>query len=127
MIPGGVAILDFGSQYSQLIARRVRELGVYCELLPGDAVWSRVLRMKPGAVILSGSPFSVYAPGSPHPAPEVFQTELPVLGICYGMQLLAHHTGGRVEGGHHREFGPAELIPKNESILLRGVESGLTA
>ncbi len=127
MIPGGVAILDFGSQYSQLIARRVRELGVYCELLPGDAAWSRVLRMKPGALILSGSPFSVYAPGSPHPAPEVFETELPLLGVCYGMQLLAHHTGGRVEGGHAREFGPAEITPGDGSILLRGLDHGLTA
>lgn len=127
MIPGGVAILDFGSQYSQLIARRVRELGVYCELLPGDASWSRVLRMEPGAIILSGSPFSVYAEGSPHPVPEVFETGLPVLGVCYGMQLLAYHTGGRVEGGHHREFGPAGIVPRDGSVLLSPAEKGLTA
>lgn len=127
MIPGGVAILDFGSQYSQLIARRVREQGVYCELIPGNAPWSTVLRMEPGAIILSGSPFSVYAPDSPQPAPEVFETGLPVLGVCYGMQLLAYHTGGRVEGGHHREFGPAEIEPADGSVLLGGMEKGLTA
>lgn len=127
MIPGGVAILDFGSQYSQLIARRIRELGVYCELLPGDSSWSRVQAMEPGAVILSGSPYSVYAQDSPHPDPGVFQTELPVLGICYGMQLLAFHSGGKVEGGHHREFGPAHLHLLGDSLLFMDQPSGQQA
>ncbi len=127
MIPGGVAILDFGSQYSQLIARRVRELGVYCELIPGDASWSRVMSIEPGAVILSGSPFSVYAKDSPHPDPAVFQTSLPVLGICYGMQLLAFHSGGRVEGGHHREFGPAQLHTDGKSLLFMDQAPGRQA
>jgi len=127
MIPGGVAILDFGSQYSQLIARRIRELEVYCEILPGNTPWERVEALKPGALILSGSPFSVYGENSPQPPPEVFKTPLPVLGICYGMQLLAFHTGGAVEGGHHREFGPAELFPLEGSTLFQGQPDGLQA
>lgn len=127
MIPGGVAILDFGSQYSQLIARRIRELGVYCELLPGNSSWAAVKALDPGAVILSGSPFSVYDHDSPQPPPEVFETPLPVLGICYGMQLLAFQAGGRVEGGHHREFGPAGLHPVAGSALFQGQSPGLQA
>jgi GMP synthase (glutamine-hydrolysing) len=126
MISGGVAILDFGSQYTQLIARRVRELGVYCEILPGNCSWNEVEKLSPGAIILAGSPYSVYEQGSPMPPEEVFSTLLPVLGICYGMQLLAFRTGGRVEGGHHREFGPA-LLHTAESLLFDGIESGLQA
>jgi len=126
MIKGGVAILDFGSQYTQLIARRVRELGVYCELLPGNCTWGEVKKLEPGAIILAGSPYSVYEDGSPKPPNEVYTTSLPVLGICYGMQLLAHHTGGKVEGGHHREFGPA-LLKTETSSLFTGIESGQRA
>ncbi|MCK5787188.1 MAG: glutamine-hydrolyzing GMP synthase [Candidatus Sabulitectum sp.] len=122
MIRGGVAILDFGSQYTQLIARRVRELGVYCELLPGNCSWNEVKKLSPGAVILAGSPYSVYGDNSPMPPEEVFTTELPLLGICYGMQLLAFRTGGKVEGGHHREYGPA-LLQTEKSILFEGIES----
>lgn len=122
MIKGGVAILDFGSQYTQLIARRIRELGVYCELLPGNCSWSAVEKLAPGAIILAGSPYSVYGDTSPMPADEVFDTELPVLGICYGMQLLAYRTGGKVEGGHHREYGPA-LLKTEESCLFKGIKS----
>ncbi len=127
MIPGGVAILDFGSQYSQLIARRIRELGVYCELLPGDAPMETVMGMRPGAVIFSGSPYSVYAPGAPRPAPEILKSDLPILGVCYGMQLLAHLSGGRVEGGHHGEFGSAKVFPSGDSALFRGQKPGLQA
>lgn len=126
MIKGGVAILDFGSQYTQLIARRVRELGVYCELLPGNCSWSDVEKLSPGAIILAGSPYSVYGDGSPMPPEEVFTTELPILGICYGMQLLAYKTGGKVEGGHHREYGPA-ILNHADSVLLRDIDSGLQA
>ncbi|MCK5132951.1 MAG: glutamine-hydrolyzing GMP synthase [Candidatus Sabulitectum sp.] len=122
MIKGGVAILDFGSQYTQLIARRIRELGVYCELLPGNCSWPEVERIAPGAIILAGSPYSVYGDNSPMPPEEVFSTSLPVLGICYGMQLIAYHTGGKVEGGHHREYGPA-LLKTEESHLFKGIES----
>lgn len=126
MIKGGIAILDFGSQYTQLIARRVRELGVYCEMLPGNCKWSEVENLAPGGIILSGSPFSVYGDVSPMPPDEVFSTDLPLLGICYGMQILAHCTGGRVEGGHHREYGPA-LLNHTGSQIFRGIESGLQA
>lgn len=126
MIKGGVAILDFGSQYTQLIARRVRELGVYCEILPGNCPWGEVMKLEPASFILSGSPYSVYSPGSPRPADEVFSSKLPLLGICYGMQLMAGHYGGMVEGGHHREFGPAILSTESSPLFL-GIESGQQA
>lgn len=124
---GGVAILDFGSQYSQLIARAVRELGVYCELVPGNAPASEVARLEPSAVILSGGPSSVYEEGAPMPDPAVLETGLPLLGICYGMQLVAMCDGGRVAGGHQREYGPARLRPSGSSALFRGVGDGLQA
>ncbi len=126
MIKGGIAILDFGSQYTQLIARRIRELGVYCEMLPGNCSWSQVMDLQPGGIVLAGSPYSVYGEGSPMPPAQVFDTPLPVLGICYGMQLLAHCTGGKVEGGHHREFGPA-LLHHEGGELFQGIDSGLQA
>jgi len=126
MIKGSVVILDFGSQYTQLIARRVREFGVYCEMLPGNCSWSEVEKLVPGAIILAGSPYSVYGEDSPMPPEEVFSTELPVLGICYGMHLLAFRTGGKVEGGHNREYGPA-ILNIRESRLFEGIESGLQA
>lgn len=124
---GGVAVLDFGSQYSQLIARAVRELGVYCELVPGNAPASEVERLEPSALILSGGPSSVYEEGAPMPDPAVLETGLPLLGICYGMQLVALLDGGRVEGGHQREYGPARLHPEGSSALFCGVGDGLQA
>jgi GMP synthase (glutamine-hydrolysing) len=104
-----VAILDFGSQYSQLIARRVREAQVYCELFRFDAPAEEVLAIQPAGFILSGGPSSVYEPGAPALPGYVLEGELPVLGICYGMQLLAHNTGGRVSAAQRREYGPAGL------------------
>ncbi len=127
MVRGGVAILDFGSQYNQLIARRIREMGVYCELIPGNVPLSEVLRIEPAAIILSGGPSSVYDPDSPHPDPAVFKIELPMLGICYGMQLLALHENGKVEGGYEREYGPAKLYCEEDYDILNGIESGLQA
>lgn len=127
MIPDGVAILDFGSQYNQLIARRIREMGVYCELIPGNASLSEILRNKPAAIILSGGPSSVYDENSPHPDPGIFRLKLPILGICYGMQLLALHENGKVEGGHVREYGPAELYHKQNSDIFRGIKTGAQA
>jgi GMP synthase (glutamine-hydrolysing) len=128
MISGGVAILDFGSQYSQLIARRIRELGVYCELIPGNESIDRILSINPGALILSGGPSSVYDDDAPAPPRELFDTGLPVLGICYGMHLLAQNGhGGLVERGHLGEYGPAKLESDGTSLLLSGVQPGLQA
>jgi GMP synthase (glutamine-hydrolysing) len=104
-----IAILDFGSQYTQLIARRVREAHVYCELFPWDASPEEVLALKPRGFILSGGPASVYAPGAPRLPGYVLEQGVPVLGICYGMQLLAHALGGRVVPADKREYGPAEV------------------
>ncbi len=106
-----IVIFDFGSQYSQLIARRVREAHVYCELLPWDAPAAQVERLRPRGFILSGGPASVYAPEAPTLPDIVLSSGLPVLGICYGMQLLAHYLGGRVAPARTREYGPAEIEP----------------
>ncbi len=120
-----VAILDFGSQYSQLIARRVRELGVYCELLPFDTPISEVQRLHPGAYILSGGPASVYEPGAPALPPYVIESGLPVLGICYGMHLLTQAYGGHVEAAEHREYGPARVTRTGHSPLFAGLDGNL--
>jgi GMP synthase (glutamine-hydrolysing) len=105
--PETVVILDFGSQYSMLIARRVRECNVYCELVPWDAPEEEVMRLRPRAFILSGGPASVYEEGAPMAPSYVFESGFPVLGICYGMQLLAHQLGGRVAPSDRREYGHA--------------------
>ncbi|HEV2529420.1 MAG TPA: glutamine-hydrolyzing GMP synthase [Thermomicrobiales bacterium] len=104
-----VIVLDFGSQYSQLITRRVREAGVYSELVHHDATWEQVARLDPKGVILSGGPASVYDDGAPRLPSWVLERELPVLGICYGMQLLAQAFGGAVDPADHREYGPATI------------------
>jgi GMP synthase (glutamine-hydrolysing) len=120
-----VVILDFGSQYSLLIARRVRECGVYCELLPNDAPWEEVQRLRPKAIILSGGPASVYEPDAPLAPPYVFQSGLPVLGICYGMQLMAHQLGGRVDPSARREYGPSVIHVEAPSGLFRSLPTDL--
>jgi len=116
-----ILILDFGSQYTQLIARRLRELGVYCEIHPCTAKAGQIRAFAPRGVILSGGPASVTAEGSPRPDPVVFDLGVPVLGICYGLQLMAHLLGGRVGKSHHREFGPASVEVKHGSALLAGL------
>ncbi len=104
-----IAILDFGSQYAQLIARRVREAHVYCELFPWDAPAETVCAIQPKGFILSGGPMSVYAPGAPTLPGYVLESALPVLGICYGMQLLTHTLGGKVNPSTEREYGLATV------------------
>jgi len=104
-----IVVIDFGSQYSHLIARRIRELHVYCELLPHDTPWERIAELNPKGFVLSGSPSSVYEPCAPLAAPYVYEKHLPVLGICYGMQVLAHQLGGKVVPGQQKEYGHAVL------------------
>jgi GMP synthase (glutamine-hydrolysing) len=117
-----VVILDFGSQVSQLIARRAREAKVYSELLPFDAPWAEIAKRKPAAIILSGGPESTLAPDALDCDPMVFASGIPVLGICYGMQLMAKHLGGSLVPLAHREFGPAWLtLDAAASPLFRGV------
>ncbi len=115
-----VVILDFGSQYTQLIARRIRELSVYCEILPCTAPLSALVEKEPAAIVLSGGPSSVYDEGAPTMDPKVLELGVPVLGICYGMQLVAHVGGGRVERADHREYGPAKVkVERAEGIFSR--------
>jgi GMP synthase (glutamine-hydrolysing) len=117
-----VVVLDFGSQYSRLIARRVRECRVYCELLPWDTPSEQLRAIEPKGVILSGGPASVYEPGAPTLPPMVLELGVPVLGICYGMQLLAHALGGEVEPSARREYGHATLAALDRGHpLFRGL------
>ncbi len=116
-----VVVLDFGGQYSQLIARRVRECGVFSELLPHHVGAAEVARRKPKGLILSGGPASVYADGAPKLERELLELGVPVLGICYGMQLLAVELGGRVEGAEVGEFGRSELNVRESGRLLAGL------
>ncbi len=104
-----VVVLDFGSQYSQLITRRVRECGVYCELVPHDTTWDEIARLDPKGIVLSGGPASVYADDAPQLPDWVLEQKLPVLGICYGMQLLARALGGEVAPASRREYGQATI------------------
>jgi GMP synthase (glutamine-hydrolysing) len=116
-----ILIVDFGSQVTQLIARRVREDGVYSEVVPFQKAAEAIRTMKPKGVILSGGPESVTTDASPRAPQELFDTDLPVFGICYGQQTMAAQLGGEVEGGHHSEFGRAEIEVLTESPLFQGV------
>jgi GMP synthase (glutamine-hydrolysing) len=116
-----IVVLDYGGQYSQLIARRVRELGVFSELLPHHVALEEVERRRPRGLILSGGPASVYADGAPKLDQRLLDLGIPVLGICYGMQLIAHDLGGRVEGAEVGEFGRSELTVNEPGRLLAGL------
>jgi GMP synthase (glutamine-hydrolysing) len=116
-----VVVLDYGGQYSQLIARRVRECGVFSELLPHHVGPEEVARRRPKGLILSGGPASVYADGAPRLEPELLELGIPVLGICYGMQLVALSLGGRVEGAEVGEFGRSKLTVREPGRLLAGL------
>lgn len=120
-----VLILDFGSQYNQLIARRVRECGVYCELRPFSIPLNEIRDFSPSAIILSGGPSSVYSPGAPSLSPDVFSLGIPILGICYGAQLLAHTLGGTVvpaDSLASREYGHTDTQFNTTSALFSGIE-----
>jgi GMP synthase (glutamine-hydrolysing) len=121
-----VVVLDYGGQYSQLIARRVRECGVFSELLPHHVGAEEVRRRNPKGLILSGGPASVYADGAPALDPELLELGVPVLGICYGMQLVARELGGRVEGAEVGEFGRSELTVREPGRLLAGLPAEQT-
>lgn len=117
-----IVIVDFGSQYSRLIARRVRECNVYCTLVPHTVSWEEIQPLNPRGVILSGGPASIYEPGAPTAPPWIFDHSIPVLGICYGMQAIAHQLGGRVASGSNREYGHAVLHQNAaEHPIFRGL------
>ena len=118
-----IVILDFGSQYTQLIARRVREAKVYCEILPFRAPLEEIKSKNASGLILSGGPSSVYAADAPRPDPGIWQLGIPILGICYGMQLMTEHFGGRVKKAEHREYGHAEIEIDHSNGLFRGLET----
>ena len=116
-----IVVLDFGSQYTQLIARRIRDAGVYCEILPYHVNPSEIERRDPRGIILSGGPDSVFGADSPHPHEAVYEVSRPLLGICYGMQLMAHKLGGNVHAATDRQYGPATLEVLSESRILQGI------
>jgi GMP synthase (glutamine-hydrolysing) len=116
-----IVILDFGSQYTQLIARRIREIGVYCEIHPFNTPIEALRNLEPRGIVLSGGPSSVYEAGAPHCAPDVLELGAPVLGVCYGFQLMAQFLGGRVEPSARREYGAAEMTQRAGGRLLAGL------
>ncbi len=119
-----IVVLDFGSQYSMLIARRVRECHVYCELVPYDTPWEKIASLNPRGFILSGGPASVYDPGAPMPLPYIYESHLPVMGICYGTFAIVHHLGGQVTQGTKREYGHAILhVSAEDCPLFAGLPS----
>ncbi len=120
-----IIVLDFGSQYTQLIARRLRENGVYCEIVPFSEEIEKIKEKKPQGIILSGGPASVYAEGAYHPDSEIFELGVPILGICYGMQLITQHFGGVVIAADHHEYGKAKLMIENaQSPIFEDISEG---
>ncbi len=121
-----IVVIDFGSQYSMLIVRRVRECHVYCELVPYDTPWEKITTLNPKGFILSGGPASVYAPGAPLAPTYIYEKHLPVIGICYGMQLIAYQLGGQVSPGEKHEYGHAILhISTEDCPLFAGLPTSL--
>lgn len=121
-----ILILDFGSQYTQLIARRIREAGVYCELHDPEISADEIKEFNPKGIILSGGPDSTIGSEAPVAPQAVFDYGVPVLGICYGMQTMAMQLGGQVESSEHREFGYAQVRARGHSNLLRDIEDHTT-
>src|SRR5262252_6073712 len=119
-----ILILDFGSQYTQLIARRIREQKVYCEIHPFNVPIEKIREMAPRGIVLSGGPSSVYEAGAPLVSPELFALDIPKLGICYGVQLAAKLLGGRVEPAERREYGRAHVRVTAADDLFAGFDLG---
>ncbi len=119
-----ILVLDFGSQYTQLIARRIREAHVYSQILPCTAPLATILAYRPQGIVLSGGPASVYDKKSPRVSKELFEQGIPILGICYGMQLITHFSGGEVVKAPHREYGRADLLIDDRSDLFKDVAVG---
>jgi len=122
-----VLVLDFGAQYGQLIARRIRECRVYCEIVTHDTPTEEILARRPKAIVFSGGPSSVYEEGAPLCDPKLFEAGIPILGICYGMQLMAKMLGGEVHGGAQREYGKTELTVLDQGDLFEGLNPRLIA
>ena len=121
-----VLILDFGSQFTQLIARRLREHRVYCEVHPYSLPAEEIRRRAPIGIVLSGGPQSVYDTGAPHAEKALLELGIPILGICYGMQLVAHLLDGRVERAERREYGRAEVEMQERGLLFAGLDAAET-
>ena len=117
-----ILILDFGSQYTQLIARRIRELNVYCEIFPFDIGLKKITTFDANGIILSGGPNSVYEEETPSAPKEIFKLNIPILGICYGMQTIVNQLGGKVQTSNKREFGYAEIRAHGHSKLLSNIQ-----
>lgn len=121
-----IVVLDFGGQYNQLIARRIRDLGVYSELLPYNTSADKLRELAPKGIVFSGGPASVYAEGAPKVDPAIYELGVPIFGICYGMQLMTHQQGGKVEPAHKREYGKSDIDFVQGSPLVHGLESRQT-
>ncbi|BCG57254.1 glutamine-hydrolyzing GMP synthase [Paenibacillus sp. URB8-2] len=121
-----IVVLDFGGQYNQLIARRIRDLGVYSELLPYNTPVDRIKELSPKGIVFSGGPMSVYAEDAPHVDPAIYDLGLPIFGICYGMQLMAHQLSGKVERASKREYGKADLTFEAGATIVKGLEGSQT-
>jgi GMP synthase (glutamine-hydrolysing) len=119
-----ILVLDFGSQYTQLIARRIREQKIYSEIVPFNTSIDKIRDFEPKGIILSGGPSSVYDPEAPIPAREVLELGVPVLGICYGMQVMSHMLGGTVDRAVRREYGRAEIIIDDDRDIFKDIKSG---
>jgi GMP synthase (glutamine-hydrolysing) len=118
-----IVVLDFGSQYSHLICRRLREINVYCEILPYDIPLSGLRSINPKGIILSGGPASIYSEKSPKPDRKIFDAGIPILGICYGHQLIVNHFGGKIKRTDRREYGRADLIIDNKEDLFSNIDN----
>src|ERR1035437_488247 len=121
-----IVVIDFGSQYSLLITRRIRECNVYCEMVSYDTPWEKIAPLKPKGFILSGGPASVYQPNAPLAPSYIYESHLPVLGICYGMQAITHQLGGHVAPGSKQEYGHAVLhLGDEKSPLFAGLDTSM--